>query len=635
MAARFRKDVREWLATRPERSILLLLDETDKFFKKDQANSYRITEELRALSEETQRRFKPVFAGLENVQRMARDPNNPIAQLASPLPIGPLLRGAERREAEALVCWPFTALGFTLAPEVVNRILIFANYYPSLIQLVCQNLLHALRSKGGSGPPWRVEMSDVEQLLSAPDLRRAAFEKFRITLELDQRYFLLALVVAELSQKDPEALAVGIPVRDLHGYASMSWPAGFPPELGEAAFDALADQMVGLGLLRSLNGQRYALRSANLVHLIGSPKSITDQLNAFMDRAAPPEPDPLEDRRTVDSAPSLLTTRQEAEIVGTTPGDRIVVCLGLALGGSGIGGAPRLEKAIREAAKSAQGRRDMRIETPSLKARTLEAFRAEIEALAAPREAPTATRKASAEARKETICRLLLVTPGHRWTPAWVTVAQETISRRPPGSAPLRFAFLADARIGWDWVQDGARREQLLAAMSGGSRSVVEIVPGLWNRPSMDVWLELHDPTGVLPDWLVNDREVLLRSTGGWDWALRRVCAVGRQSCAKTDAAELARQLLAEDAATNNPLADLRAMPEAIRLLAAVEEAEIVCAGDEKVDAKLVAEAGGFAMPPPGLAWAQAVEAVVPGSQGLQLNPLLRAALPMLKASLP
>jgi hypothetical protein len=82
-------------------------------------------------------------------------------------------------------------------------------------------------------------------------------------------------------------------------------------------------------------------------------------------------------------------------------------------------------------------------------------------------------------------------------------------------------------------------------------------------------------------------------------------------------------------------LADLRAMPEAIRLLAAVEEAEIVCAGDEKVDAKLVAEAGGFAMPPPGLAWAQAVEAVVPGSQGLQLNPLLRAALPMLKASLP
>jgi len=619
-AARFRRDIRDWLGTRPERSILLLLDEADKFFKEDQTNRYRITEELRALSEETQRRFKPVFAGLENVQRMARDPNNPIAQLATPLLIGPLLRGAERREAEALVRWPFTALGFTLAPEVVNRILIFANYYPSLIQLVCQNLLHALRSKGGGGPPWRVEMSDVEQLLGAPDLRRAAFEKFRITLELDQRYFLLALVVAELSQKDPEALAVGIPVRDLHGYASMSWPAGFPPELGEAAFDALADQMVGLGLLRSLDGQRYALRSANLIHLIGSPKSITDQLNAFLGRAAPPEPDPLEDRRTIDGAPSLLTTRQEAEIVGATPGDRIIVCLGLALGGSGIGGAPTLQKAIREAAKSAQGRRDVRIETPSIKARTLEAFRVEIEALAAP--------------RKETSRRLLVIPPGHGWTPEWVTAAQETISRRPPGGASLRFAFLADARIGWNWAQDGARREHLLAAMSSGSRQVVEVVPGLWNRPSLDVWLELHDPTGMLPDWLVNDREVLLRGTGGWDWALRRVCAAGRQGFAKTDAAGLARQLLAQDAAGDNPLADLRALPEAVRLLAAVEEAEIVRAGDEKVDAKLIAEAGGFVIPPAGLAWAQAVEAVVPGSQGLQLNPLLRAALPMLKASL-
>jgi hypothetical protein len=255
-ATRFSKDVQDWLNARSERSILLLLDEADKFFKEDQTNRYRITEQLRALSENTRRRFKPVFAGLENVQRMARDPNNPIAQLATPLLIGPLLRGNERREAEALVRWPFAALGFTLAPEVVNRILIFANYYPSLIQLVCQNLLHALRSKGGGAPPWRIEMADVEQLLTSPDLRRAAFEKFRITLELDQRYFLLALVVAELSQKDPDALAAGISVRDLHGYAAMCWPAGFPPELGEAAFDALADQMVGLGLLRALDGQR-------------------------------------------------------------------------------------------------------------------------------------------------------------------------------------------------------------------------------------------------------------------------------------------------------------------------------------------------------------------------------------------
>jgi hypothetical protein len=619
-ATRFRKEVRDWLNAHPEHSILLLLDEADKFFKEDQANRYRITEELRALSEDTRRRFKPVFAGLENVQRMARDPNNPIAQLATPLPIGPLLRGAERRAAEALVRWPFSALGFTLAPEAVNRILIFANYYPSLIQLVCQNLLHALRSKGGGAPPWRVEMSDVEQLLSAPEVRRAAFEKFRITLELDQRYFLLALVVAELSQKDPEALAVGIPVRDLHAYASMSWPAGFPPEFGETAFEALADQMVGLGLLRSLDRQCYALRSSNLIHLIGSPKSISQQLNAFLDRDALPEPDPLEDRRIIDGTPSLLSTRQEAEIVGAAPSDRIVVCLGLSLGGSDIGDTSRLEKAVREAAKSVQGRRDVRIETPILKARTLESFRAEAKALAAPRKEPGR--------------RLILVTPSHGWTPEWVAVAQEAIVMRPPGGVPLRFVFLADAKLGWEWTQDHGRRDALLSMTSGGSRLVVEVVPGLWNRPSLDVWLELHDPTGMLPDWLINDREVLLRGTGGWDWALRRICAVGRQGFAKMDAVSLAEKLLAQGSNGIDPVSDLRTLPEAIRLLLAVEEAESLRAGDEKVDANLIAEAGGFTAPPPGLVWALAVEAVVPGSHGLQLNSLLRAALPLLKAGL-
>jgi hypothetical protein len=620
-ATRFSKDVQDWLNARPERSILLLLDEADKFFKEDQKNRYLITEQLRALSENTRRRFKPVFAGLENVQRMARDPNNPIAQLGTPLLIGPLLRGSERREAEALVRWPFAALGFTLAPEVVNRILIFANYYPSLIQLVCQRLLHALRGRGGSGPPWRVEMADLEGLLATPDLRRAAFEKFRITLELDQRYFLLALVVAELSQKDPEALAVGIPLRDLHGYAAMCWPAGFPPEFGEAAFDAVAEQMVGLGLLRALDGQHYALRSANLVHLIGSPRSISDQLKSFMAKPPPPEPDPLEDRRIIDSVPSLLTTRQEAEILGTVPADGIVVCLGLSLGGVAGGGAPRLEKAIREAAKAVQKGRTLRIETPTVKARSLEAFRAEVAALAAP--------------RKEASLRLLLLAPTHGWTPEWVTAAHEAIARRPAGSAPLRFAFMADARIGWDWAGDSERRDQLLAATAGGAPAVVEIVPGLWNRPSLDVWLELHDPTGALPDWLVNDRDVLLRGTGGWDWALRRVCAAGRQGFAATDAAGLALQVLAAEGGGDDPLADLRALPDAVRLLAAVEEAGILRKGDEKVDATLIAEAGGFADPPPGLAWAQAVEVVVPGAHGLQLNPLLRAALPMLSAGLP
>src|SRR5262249_30702522 len=157
---RFEREVTAWLDGSPDRSILLLLDEADKFFKEDQSKGYRVTEQLRSLAEKTRRRFKPVFAGLENVQRMARDPNHPIAQLGQPLLIGPLLRGAERRAAEALVRWPFAALGYSVAHEAVNRILVFANYYPSLIQLVCQLLLQELRARQSGPPPWRVGMAD-------------------------------------------------------------------------------------------------------------------------------------------------------------------------------------------------------------------------------------------------------------------------------------------------------------------------------------------------------------------------------------------------------------------------------------------------------------------------------------------
>ena len=128
----FRKAVRDWLDGDATRQILLLLDEADEFFNKDRVNGFAVTAALRDLAVDTDRRFKPVFAGLRNVQKLARDPNSPLAHLGMPLVVGPLLRGEERRQAEALVRWPFAALGYQMDDAVVSRILAFANYYPSL-----------------------------------------------------------------------------------------------------------------------------------------------------------------------------------------------------------------------------------------------------------------------------------------------------------------------------------------------------------------------------------------------------------------------------------------------------------------------------------------------------------------------
>jgi hypothetical protein len=285
--AAFRSQVLDWLGKNPAKSILLLLDEADGFFAKDRADRFQVTEALRTLSVDSDRRFKPVFAGLRNVQKLARDPNSPLAHLGQPLVVGPLIKGQERVEAEALVRWPFAALGYRMDLPVVTRILAFANYYPSLIQVICQRLLRSLRQRhGGVGPPWVVQMDDVERVLESRELREAALERFRITLELDQRYNLVALLAAQLSMSDPQLLARGINIPDLREWAAMTWPAGFPPDLGEDAFDALLAEMEGLGLLRRVDGTHYALRSANLAHLIGTQKEISRQIDSFADSPA-------------------------------------------------------------------------------------------------------------------------------------------------------------------------------------------------------------------------------------------------------------------------------------------------------------------------------------------------------------
>lgn len=610
--ARFVRDVTSWLEGNADRSILMLLDEADRFFREDKANGYRVTEQLRGLAERTNRRFKPVFAGLENVQRMARDPNNPIAQLGQPLLIGPLLRRGERRAAEALVRWPFEALGFTLARPVVNRILVFANYYPSLIQLVCESLLRELRARQAGPPPWAIEMADVENLLARPDMRRAAFDKFRITLELDPRYDLLALAAAARNQDEALTLATGISASRLREDAAAFWPAGFA-NLDEEAFDALLDQMVGLGVLRATDLHRYALRSANLIHLIGSPKTIGDQLLAFHDRPAPNDPDPLEHRRSVDDAPSVLTSRQEADLLGLNTGDGIVVCLGLALGGTPDGDGTRVGKAIRQTVLALPP--TARPAMPSLRAADAAGFRRELGALA------------RGDAEKS---QLVMVTPKHPWTPDWIREAAAVLEARAAGRGTLRVVFVADARRGWLWAEEAPVRESLLSRGAADRRMVVEIVPGLWNRQSIDVWMTMYDPSLTLPDWLLSDRATLLGATGGWDWALRCLMEQGRAGMARTGAADLSARLLETDSG-KAAIRELAALPGMAALVAAVDDAHSLKSEGELVTPDFLADFVGHRLA--GLAWAQAVELVIPGALGLELNALLRAARPMLRAA--
>ncbi|HCF60852.1 MAG TPA: hypothetical protein DFS52_22980, partial [Myxococcales bacterium] len=261
--------------------------------------------ELRRLAEDTNGAFKFVLAGLHDVQRTSRDPNTPLAQLGRPVCIGPLLEGGEHVEARRLVEEPMEALGFRFAsPDLVTRILSHTNYYPSLIQQFCHLLVEHLSNPGvarfdpRSTPPYRVEERHVDDAYRAQSLREAIRKRFSLTLDLDPRYRLIALVMALEALEDRELLVRGYDAWEIRTKALEWWEPGFPPgERGLDVFRTLLDEMVGLGVLHKTGADRWTLRSANVLNLLGTYKDIEEELERAISAEVKPSYNHLYFRR--------------------------------------------------------------------------------------------------------------------------------------------------------------------------------------------------------------------------------------------------------------------------------------------------------------------------------------------------
>lgn len=590
-----RAGIKEWLDARPGRRLLLLLDEADAFFEKDREGKFGVTTVLRDLTVETDRRFKPVFAGLRNVQKLARDANSPIAHLGVPLVVGPMLRGEERREAEHLVRWPFAALGYRLDDAVVSRILTFANYYPSLIQVVCQRLLRDLRQRvggGSGGPPWQVQIDHVEKVLETPELRSAAFERFRITLELDERYTLMTLVVASFSMGEPQLLASGIDRGTLRDLAAAAWPAGFPSSFSDDAFEALLDEMVGLGLLRGVGGSHFALRSANLAHLIGRPGDIRRQIDEFAKRPAPPRHDPLEMRRQIDGRPGLLTTRQEGHLLA--PGGVVAI-----LAGAKIAGIGTWRAAIEAACRS---NRDERRE------RVLPRFVAEASSL-------DAFRKSLADRPRDGFW-LHVVPPTVPWDASWVQAAYRQFRAPSRNASPTRVVFVADTQRAAVWVADTERRKVLDAGENAAR--VIEMTAGPLGPADINQWEG--------PDKLGQTTAAIFAATGGWDAFLRRLEALPHGGRAAASPEALAERLVRMDA---EGIDDFLPLPAFEQVLLALHDCVGARLPAEVVDAATVASYLGApeADVARELALGELLAVVMRGPNGLTLNPHVALAL--------
>lgn len=273
--------IREFLAQDADRRILLLLDEADRFFEQDGRNDFEETRRLKQLMDDTQRHFKVVFAGLHNVLRMTERPNHPLAHFGEPIEIGPLREGPEVREAAKLIRRPMEAAGFQFeSRHLVIRILAQTNYYPSLIQLYCSHLLrHMLSEVTGSrsnrpGPRYLVTDRDIEQVYSSDALRDEIRAKFRLTLQLDPRYEVLAYAMGLALLRGEYSQTEGMPWQTIRQAGALHWWAEGFHDTAEADFKVLLEEMVLLGVLRRPSEGRYVLRNPNVLLLLGTRDEI-------------------------------------------------------------------------------------------------------------------------------------------------------------------------------------------------------------------------------------------------------------------------------------------------------------------------------------------------------------------------
>lgn len=292
--------VEAWLAQDRARRVLLLLDEADRFLEEDGRRSdsgpggikgeFVRAGRLKGLMDRTERRFKVVFAGLHNVQRTTRLENHPLAHYGEAICIGPLLDDGQWRQAWELVERPLASIGYQFSSrDLVTRILSQTNYYPSLIQLFCNQLLRHVRERHPdlSGPPFVITDRHVEDAYQNKDLRGAVRDRFRWTLDLDQRYRVIAYCLA-LHSDEPAHYREGFTPRWIRDQALTFWPEGFRGVTSEDAFRVLLDEMVGLGVLR-VEGDAYALRSINVVSLLGTREEIEQELETTTERETPLE----------------------------------------------------------------------------------------------------------------------------------------------------------------------------------------------------------------------------------------------------------------------------------------------------------------------------------------------------------
>lgn len=489
-----------WLEVDTKRTILLLLDEADRFLESDGKQEYQHASRIKGLMDRTNRRFKVVFAGLHNVQRTTRQENHPLAHYGTPICIGPLLENGEWREARALIDYPMTNLGYRFeSPDLTTLILSQTNYYPSLIQLYGTQLIRKVTDPyrpvfdARNTPPYEITSKHVNEAYQSTELRNSIRQRFAWTLQLDQRYEVIAYAVAlDALADDGTGLVKGYPLTWIREQALTWWPEGFQENNAIDLFETLADEMVGLGVLRPTVGKAYTLRSPNLLLLMGTQDDVETELTRAREPQLEYEPATFRTAYREDGSQqtaeltrrSPLTAQQESDLRGRNNGVSIIF-------GNEAAGLKDLDPFL----KLAFGPESFHVigSTP-----TWESLKERLDYVR------------GLERRGTT----LVVVPYHSgWNGDWVLeTAKYTASLRTTSNF-LRVVYVADSRQTWELIKD---ERTPFDKLSSSAVSFVTLRP--WHDAALRQWLDDCNLEPREPD----GRRAVTEMTGNWPTLLQR-----------------------------------------------------------------------------------------------------------------
>lgn len=261
-------------------SMLLLIDEVDDFLASISGVAYRPIQPLVDLKRETKNNFKFVIAGLHNVCRAknATRDNGIFGQLGTPLCIKPL----SPTDALQLISRPLRYLGFQIDryPHL-ETILTNTNYYPGILQFFGYMLVETLTSQYSKyyhavdgNPPFTLQDEQLGAVMNSSDLNKSIKDKFRWSLELDQRYFMIARCITMLYHYYEDDHKVG-GWQGFHVDAIMEMAGEYEIHCLEQEtkndYINLLDEMVEMGIVGKPDEGRpfYRLRRNSFVDIIG------------------------------------------------------------------------------------------------------------------------------------------------------------------------------------------------------------------------------------------------------------------------------------------------------------------------------------------------------------------------------